>query len=115
MRPPIPHVEDYDISPENGFLPDELPLDLLPDPYYTKWENVVRNLQGLVLSRRLRGVIKKMPVLSTERLLSEAEWRRAYSILAFLSHAYIWGGDGPAEVSFRYCSLHGHTRADKYS
>ena len=99
MRPPVPRLEEYDISYQYGFLPDELPLEHLPDIYYTKWENIVRNLQGLVLSRRLRGLVDRMPVLSTERLATEAEWRRAYSILAFISHAYIWGGDGPAEVS----------------
>lgn len=99
MRPPIPELEEYGISPQHGFLPTELPLELLPDRYFSPWENVVRNLQGLVLSRRLRGVVDKLPILSTDKLITEPEWRRAYSILAFISHAYVWGGDGPAEVS----------------
>ncbi|KAK2797344.1 hypothetical protein FQN49_008992, partial [Arthroderma sp. PD_2] len=38
-----------------------------------------------------------MPVLSTDNLLSIPEWRRAYSILGFLLHGYIWGGDQPAD------------------
>lgn len=101
MRPSIPELEEYGISSEHGFLPNELPLEALPDPYYSKWENTVRNLQGLVLSRRLRGLVDRLPVLSTDHLRTEPEWRRAYSILAFISHAYIWGGDGPAEVRFR--------------
>ena len=106
MLAPIPRLENYDISPVNGFLPDELPLDVLPDPYYKPWESIVRNLQGLILGRRLRGVVNGMRILSTDYLKSEAEWRRAYSLLAFLSHAYIWGGDGPAEVSNLFASCH---------
>ncbi len=99
MRPCIPRLEDYDISPDTGFLPSELPLEVLPDPYYSQWENIVRNLQGLILSRRLRGVVDNLPALSTDHLATEAEWRRAYSVLAFIVHAYIWGGDRPADVS----------------
>ncbi len=98
MIPPIPILEDYGMSPEHGFLPIELPLEVLPDPYYRRWEAVVGNLQALILSRRLRGVVDGMPVLSTWRLQRRAELRRAYNLLAFMTHAYIWGGDKPAEV-----------------
>lgn len=98
MMPPLPRLSDYDISPQYGFLPTEIPLELLPDSYYAPWEAIIRNLQALILSRRLRRVIDTLPILSTEGLLTEAEWRRAYSILGFLSHAYIWGGDTPADI-----------------
>ncbi|KAI9844679.1 MAG: hypothetical protein M1837_005421 [Sclerophora amabilis] len=97
MIPPLPILEDYGISPQNGFLPSEAPLEHLPDPYYREWESVVRNLQPLLLSKRLRGVVDDLPVLSTARLGPEAEWRRAYMLLAFMSHGYIWGGDKPSE------------------
>ena len=43
MLPPLPRLSDYDVSPLNGFLPTDLPLDVLPDPYYQPWETVVRN------------------------------------------------------------------------
>ena len=99
MLPPIPTLQDYGISPIYGFLPMELPLEVLPDPYYNQWEAIARNLQALILSRRLRGVIERMQVLSTSRLQHPAEWRRAYSILSFMTHAYIWGGDKPEEVN----------------
>ncbi|KAI5370261.1 Putative indoleamine 2,3-dioxygenase [Septoria linicola] len=93
----IPKPEDYDVSSQNGFLPTEPPLERLPDAYYEPWEYVIKNLQGLVLSRRLRETVDKMDVLSTEHLLGEAQWQRAYSILAFMAHSYIWGGDKPSE------------------
>ena len=98
MIPPIPLLCDYEISPHYGFLPMELPLKVLPDPYYNRWDAVIGNLQALLLSRRLRGVVDRLPVLSTSRLQHPAEWRRAYHVLAFMTHAYIWGGDKPEEV-----------------
>ncbi|KAI0846996.1 Indoleamine 2,3-dioxygenase [Daldinia vernicosa] len=97
MRPPIPELSDYGISPNYGFLPDVLPLTRLPDPYYNKWESIGANLQNLILSKRLRGVIDRLPVLSTVGLEHDAEWRRAYMLLTFFAHSYIWGGDTPCD------------------
>lgn len=97
MLPPLPVLADYGLSATNGFLPDALPLSRLPDPYYNKWEAVVGNLQALILSRRLRGVVDRLPVLSTVGLEHEVEWQRAYSILCFMAHGYIWGGDSPED------------------
>jgi indoleamine 2,3-dioxygenase len=97
MFPPIPALEDYGLSPTRGFLPDVLPLTRLPDPYYNKWEAIATNLQALILSRRLRGVVDRLPILSTIGLEHDSEWRRAYSLLAFIAHGYIWGGDSPSD------------------
>lgn len=98
MIPPLPRLADYDISPQYGFLPSSIPLDVLPDAYYQPWETIARNLQSLILSKRLRRVVEALPVLDTDLLLTEAEWRRAYSLLGFVAHAYIWGGERPADV-----------------
>nr|POE73124.1 indoleamine 2,3-dioxygenase [Quercus suber] len=93
----IPRPEDYDVSVETGFLAALPPLECLPDTYYEPWEYVMKNMQGLMLSKRLREVVDKLPVLTTERLTEEPQWRRAYSILGFIAHAYIWGGGKPME------------------
>ncbi|KAF2865534.1 indoleamine 2,3-dioxygenase alpha type [Massariosphaeria phaeospora] len=98
MLPPLPRLSDYGISPQNGFLPAEIPLEVLPDSYYQPWETIVRNFQSLILSKRLRRIVDALPILSTDLLLTEAEWRRAYSVLGFLAHAYVWGGDRPADI-----------------
>ncbi|KAL2793600.1 Indoleamine 2,3-dioxygenase [Aspergillus keveii] len=97
MLPPIPIPSDYGISPDSGFLPSEPPLEQLPDPYYSKWEWIVSNIQSLLMSRRIRRTVDTMPMLSTSYLREEPEWRRAYSILGFILHAYVWGGTKPAE------------------
>ena len=97
MLPPVPSIDDYGIS-EYGFLPNTYPLEILPDPYYRRWEAIVSNLQALLLSKRLRNVINDLDIITASRLRAPAEWRRAYVLLSFMTHAYIWGGDKPAEV-----------------
>ncbi len=94
---PFLNPEDFDVSPTNGFLPTFPPLESLPGDYYEPWEYIVKNLQGLILSKRLHEVVEKLSVLSTDNLQGEAQWRRAYSVLAFIAHAYIWGGNKPTE------------------
>jgi indoleamine 2,3-dioxygenase len=98
MLAPIPRLEEYGLSPKTGFLPSELPLQRLPHPAYDKWERIINNFQSLLLSKRLRIIIDRLPVLPTSHLETEPEWRRAYSMLAFMAHGYIWGGEKPAEI-----------------
>ncbi|KAK3180045.1 hypothetical protein K4F52_008537 [Lecanicillium sp. MT-2017a] len=82
---------------KNGFLPADAPLEILHDGYYRPWETIIYNLPALV-ENGIRESISQLPLLSTDRLLSEAEWRRAYVILAFMTNAYVWGGNEPEEV-----------------
>lgn len=84
----------------NGFLPAKSPLDLLPNHYYQPWEAIAHNLPALVESGICEAVIQ-LPLLDTDRLISEAEWQRAYVILAFTANAYIWSGNSPREVCQR--------------
>ncbi|KAM5443158.1 putative indoleamine 2,3-dioxygenase [Microsporum ferrugineum] len=81
-----------------AFLPEVCPLTVLPDPYYEPWEYAASRLPQLLECGSLRSTVEALPVLCTERLKSEAEWRRAYVVLAYMAHAYIWGGDEPKEV-----------------
>lgn len=99
MLPPIPRPEDYGVSSERGFLPSETPLQCLPHQLYDRWERIMNNFQSLLLSKRLRTVIDKLPIIPAVHLETEAEWRRAYCILTFFTNGYIWGGEKPAEVS----------------
>ncbi|RVX67984.1 hypothetical protein B0A52_08394 [Exophiala mesophila] len=97
MLPPIPRPQDYDVSPDRGFLPSVLPLQCLPHPVYDRWERIMNNFQSLLLSKRLRTVIDKLPIIPAVHLESEPEWRRAYCILTFFANGYIWGGEKPSE------------------
>lgn len=91
-------LEEYAVT-LNGFLPDTAPLERLPNPYYAPWETLVESLSTSLELKTLRSQVDKLPVLSTEHLASEGEWRRACVVLGFLAHGYIWGGDAAAEVS----------------
>ena len=92
------NLEDFGVSPRNGFLPAQLPLRRLPNTYYKSWEQIVCQLHSLLSSNRLRQEVDLLPVLSTSRLEAESEWQRAYLLLSFMTHAYIWGGEIPSEV-----------------
>lgn len=93
-------LEDYTVSLRNGFLPDTIPLAHLPEPYYNPWECIAADLPELIRTGRIREEVEGLPVLSTDKLHTEAEWRRAYVLLAFFTHAYIWGGQKPQNVGF---------------
>ncbi|EXJ59023.1 hypothetical protein A1O7_06454 [Cladophialophora yegresii CBS 114405] len=90
-------LQRYGLSPRKGFLPDDDPLRRLGDPYYNPWEDLVADLPRHISDERARRKIDMLSVLDPARLISEAEWRRAYVILGFLTHAYIWEGEEPSE------------------
>ena len=85
MIPPIPRLEEYGISPERGFLPSELPLQCLSHPVYDRWERIMNNFQSLLLSKRLRTVIDKLPVIPAVHLETEAEYAVNFSRLHALA------------------------------
>ncbi|KAI9737270.1 MAG: hypothetical protein M1818_005803 [Claussenomyces sp. TS43310] len=91
------NLEEFRVSISNGFLPDELPLQSLPSLYYSRWEEIMKDLPSLLQGHLLRQSIDVLPILSTSNLKSEPEWRRAYVILCFLTHSYIWGGELPSQ------------------
>ncbi|TRX89959.1 hypothetical protein FHL15_009060 [Xylaria flabelliformis] len=89
----------YSLISENGFLPASQPLKRLPNTYYEQWEQILDELPTLLKEKTIRDRIGNLEVLTTTKLNTEREWQRAYMILCFLTHGYIWGGDIPSEVS----------------
>ena len=87
----------YDIT-NKGFIPAKPPLDRLPDPLYRPWEDILSQLPGLLERGELHRSVESLEILSTQGLRTEDQWRRAYVVLSFLAHAYIWGGDKASEV-----------------
>ncbi|KAL2129222.1 hypothetical protein VTI74DRAFT_8068 [Chaetomium olivicolor] len=90
-------LEDYAVT-SNGFLPEDTPLERLTNPYYAPWESLVDCLPELIANRTLRTQVDNLPILSTDHLTTESEWRRACVVLGFLTHAYVWGGETAAEI-----------------
>lgn len=91
-------LPSYGIS-KNGFLPAEPPLARLPQKCYLAWELIMDELPSLIDSQQIRRRIDQLPLIKTDQLNTEAEWQRAYSILALLAQGYIWTGPDPSEVS----------------
>lgn len=98
-------LEQFNIS-HHGFLPTDAPLGRLPDPYFAPWESLMQDLPSLLSSRTFRNQADQLPTLSITRLATEAEQRRAYVVLCFLAHAYIWGGDTASDASPLLQSTH---------
>lgn len=95
----LPTLEEYGLC-QNGFLPKEMPVTKLLDEYYRQWEAVANNLPSLLLSKKIRSVVDRLPVLKVkqELLEDEGQLRRAYSVLCFITNAYIWGFDEPCDT-----------------
>ena len=90
-------LPSYGIT-KNGFLPAEAPLSRLPHDYYQPWERIIEELPMLIETQLMRQRVNLLPVLSTASLGEEAEWQRAYSILALMAQGYIWTGPEPSLV-----------------
>ncbi|ODV92499.1 hypothetical protein CANCADRAFT_87363 [Tortispora caseinolytica NRRL Y-17796] len=96
MRPQLLKLEDFDISPHTGFLPEQLPISHLDDRF-AEWEHIAEDLPSLLMSRTLRHAVDSMPLLDPADLPDIRHYRRAYSILGFLVHAYIWESQPPKD------------------
>lgn len=91
-------LEDFGVSFRKGFLPGELPLQRLPDPYFEAWEEIVSVIPILLKSKCIRNEVDRLSILSISRLTLEREWQRAYLLLSLMTQAYIWGGTKPSDV-----------------
>lgn len=98
LQSPVIRLEDYAVSEKNGFLPTSPPLAKIPNTYYEPWEALASRLSTLIKDGSIRSMIDNLPILDASWLQTEPEWRRAYSVLGFLTHAYIWGGEKPKDV-----------------
>lgn len=93
----LPVLQDYDLSSDTGFLP-QVSASTRLSSYYDPWENLSDELPAHIKSGTIRQRIHHLETLTTNRLRTEGDWRRAYSILSYLISAYIWTGDTPQNV-----------------
>ena len=89
----------FDVDPSRGFLPPQDPLQRLPCARYHIWEDLADDLPKLLGARlgQARGPLRQLPVLETDKLVTNAELRRAHLLLCIFAHAYIWGGPEPLD------------------
>ena len=92
-------LEKYNISVDRGFLSITDPLLSLPKAFRA-WEEIGASLSDLVRTKQVRSTVKGLPSFPIDGLKQETEWWRAYALLTFISHAYIWceGDEGVASV-----------------
>ena len=86
----VPVLDNYGIDRFTGFMPSKPPLKRL-SPYYEPWEQIMDHLNAYILTGRIKTAIKALPLLSVDKLTSDAEKRRAYTVLTFLGHGYLYG------------------------
>ncbi|OMJ19037.1 Indoleamine 2,3-dioxygenase [Smittium culicis] len=104
-------LSEYDISTHNGFLSPEPPLKIISDPYYKPWEDLVSKIVQYQLSGGFREMIHNLPTLSTDKLVGIKEYQRAYVVLGFLSHGYVWSlhkepkEELPKCISIPFCEV----------
>ncbi|KAK5655820.1 hypothetical protein OQA88_5358 [Cercophora sp. LCS_1] len=90
-------LREFDVS-SNGFLPESPPLRHIDDPYYAPWESLISEMPSALKSGTFRSKVDALPILSTTDLTTILPQRRAYVLLTFFTHAYIWGGPTPSET-----------------
>ena len=92
-------LNKFDVDPRRGFLPSQDPLQRLPYARYHLWEDLADDLPKLLGARlgQARGPLRQLPVLLTDKLITDAELRRAHLLLCLFAHAYIWGGPEPLD------------------
>ncbi len=81
-------LKNYDIS-VNGFLPENPPLEKLPDDY-AELDVIAYNLATLNKKGEIRETIDNLSVYDMSKLSTLQEFQRAYSILSLIAHSYIW-------------------------
>ena len=112
-------LEEFEISPETGFVPATPPLKSLPGDYFSPWESLMVKLPDRIKNKQLRNDVEQLPELefNSNTLQTENEWKRAYIVLCFIGQAYIWtnGQEGlvnklPKKIAVPWCAVSDHLR-----
>ncbi len=84
-----PDLSNYDISPDQGFLPSD-PLEQLPDSLVLN--HLGQELPKLLSARRVRQFIdgQRQLLPSIPTTWRAQDYRAAMRILSFAGHAYVW-------------------------
>ena len=88
-------LTSYSVDVNHGFLPEIDPLVELPiDGKFGCWELIMKNLSEYLYAKMIRSIIlSRLTVVKVDHndLTDERQFRRAFFVLAMLSHAFVWG------------------------
>lgn len=83
-------LEGYGLSRGLGFLSDSTPSTAFSAKGFSRWDELINELPELISCKSLRRAIHGLPLLDVCELCTEADQRRAYVVLGFLIHGYVW-------------------------
>jgi indoleamine 2,3-dioxygenase len=86
----IPLLQDYGIDILTGFMPNPPPLRRLPAEFLA-WEEIMDHLNPLIMTCKLRQKVDQLQLIPVDNLNSKAEERRAFVVLTFIAHGYMYG------------------------
>ncbi len=94
------NLQDYDISPENGFLPHEDPVKIIPFRAYIEWELVKfgKNLPDFINDNKIRTECHALHLLPEDSInkWNKKQMEYARMVYAFGASAFIHGQELPA-------------------
>lgn len=106
-------LEDYDVTPERGFLtPHAMDAVKLPDDF-APIVNAKRMMSGWMTSGRGRTFLDRLPEIDMDRhlpSLNDAQLRMLMVHYSFIIQAYVWGEAEaakilPRNIAVPYCKL----------
>jgi indoleamine 2,3-dioxygenase len=90
MKAQAMDLNTFGIDKITGFLPSTDPLQSLASSFGA-WEDAARNLPKLLVTDRIREILKKLPQIDPAPLKTKAEIERGMMLLSYLGHGYVWG------------------------
>lgn len=78
----------YGISPNNGFLPDNPPLSVLPEQY-SELNDIFINLSSYVKDSGLINKVSNLPTYSFDNSDNNIN-QKAYAMYCLITHAWLW-------------------------
>jgi len=107
-------LEKYNISGNRGFLPLTDPISSLSSSFQA-WEAIAARLPDLIRAKTVREAVERLPTFPTDEFSNEEEWWRAFCLLTFVAHSYVWcEGDGgvahclPKVLAVPWCRVARH-------
>ena len=93
--PSLPNPLTYGISAKHGFLSPYAPRPAFTNTYFKPWDDINKDLAILIKSNQIQHAVKQLPLLDISSLDGDLDYRRAYVVLGFITHAYIWSTQPP--------------------